>query len=213
PYALGGLLVCGSCGWRMTGTMQEGVRYYRCGNYLMSGRAGCFCNMVPEKRVLNSLLRKLEAIASDPVLMREFEQRVRQQEEEARQAAPRQAADLRKRIEALERKIGQGVERMALIEPDVLTEYAAAIRGWKEERDRLKEEQRQQSAAVVPCDVEAVVRATRDVAGLMREAFENEEYAELRELFGELASKVELFFEQRPTSRKGMMRSYFTHGV
>jgi site-specific DNA recombinase len=122
-FALSGLLVCAKCGFRMIGGTWGEKRYYKCGRYHHEGKYACAANIIQERKVLPCVVAKLQEVVLNPANLEQLREEVRRQERERQTGQPRKLALLRKRIDELARKVEQGVERMALIDRELLTEY------------------------------------------------------------------------------------------
>jgi hypothetical protein len=209
-YPLGDLLVCGHCGWRMIGTSVRGVKYYKCGKYHRMGKHGCKANLVSEVRLVRGIMAKLEKVLLNPAVLELIRAEFRKQAEElARGTAPR-LAKLRKQLATLEPKIEQGVGRMALIPADLLTEYAAKIRGWKEERDRLREEVEGLEKGTNVAEVDRLLETFEADIAHLHDVLDSLDPTRLRRLLLEYISKVELYFDHEEKAK--MTRSRFREG-
>jgi DNA invertase Pin-like site-specific DNA recombinase len=210
-FVLSGLLVCGDCGWRLIGATYDGKRYYKCGRYHAEGRHACYSNHVMESKVLGCLIRKLQETMLNPANLARLREELRRQEAERDVARPGQTARLEKRIRELTSKVDKGMERMALIDPDLLTEYAAKVREWKEERDRLATELEALSRPAAGPDLDEMVKAAEEQLYRLREAVQEADAGMVRELLREMISKVDLHFSH--TVKRRQVRSRITKGV
>jgi DNA invertase Pin-like site-specific DNA recombinase len=213
-FVLSGLLACGHCGWQMIGSTWGGKRYYKCGRYHLEGKRGCKCNMISEEKLVRCLARKLEQVALDPANTAELRAEIRRQAE-ARAAgksdAPR-ATRLRRQVKELDQKIEQGMERMALIDADLLADFAAKVRSWKDERAMLEKGLATlgQSAASQR-DLEIVLRAADAELARLREALLSADPHQRREVFREMVSKIEVRFDHYEVGKQ--TRARFREGT
>jgi site-specific DNA recombinase len=210
-FTLTGLLVCGHCGWRMTGTTQGGERFFRCEAYHKYGKHVCHANMVKESRVVDCLLRKLQEALLDPANLEKVRAEVRRLEAQEAEAQPGRARGLERQLADLNQKIAGGMERLALIDRDLLADFTATVRGWKADRDRLAAELRRLQKPGPAADVEEAVRAVEAKLARLRETLADAEPCQVREVLREMVSKVELHFDIQP--RKGKTRSIFRRGL
>jgi site-specific DNA recombinase len=210
-FILTGLLVCGHCGWRMTGTTHGGVRYFHCEAYHAYGKHVCYANYIKESRVVDCLLRKLQEALLDPANLERVRAEVRRLEAEEARGQPDRARGLERQLADLDQKIAGGMERLALIDRELLADFTATLRGWKVERDRLSVELRRVNRPGPAADVEAVVRAVESRLGQLRESLAEADPFQVREVLREMVSKVELHFDIVP--RKGKTRSLFRRGL
>jgi site-specific DNA recombinase len=211
-YTLTGLVVCGQCGWRMTGTSQGGARYVRCEAYHQYGKHVCHANMMKESRLVDCVIGKLEEALKDPGNRRRLLEEARRQERAEVEEKPTTARGLERQLADLDQKIAAGMERMALIDKELLADFVASVRGWKAERDRIEADLRQHcQKAPAAADVEKTLRAVAGKLGKLRESLQAADPRQVREVLREMVSKVELFFEQRP--KRGKTCSVFKKGV
>src|SRR5262249_28432033 len=211
PFALTGLLICGHCGWRMIGVTWGGRRYYQCGRYHQEGKRGCQCNVIMESKVLDCVIRKLQQAILNPATLEKFRAEVRRQVEEAAAGgSPRQAARLKRQIGQLTHKIDQGMERMALIDHDLLTEFGATVRGWKEERDRLQGEPGRLTRPVERVDLDKVLKEVEALLFRLHECYGEANVVDLRAVLRELVTRIELFFDHKHMKKT---RAIFRKGI
>jgi site-specific DNA recombinase len=210
-FLLTGLLICGHCGWRMMGTTIDGKRYFKCCRYHHAGKHACGCNMVMEHKVLTCILRKLQEAILNPDNLAKLRAEIRRQAEAGEKGKPARRDGLRRQLAELQGKVSEGMERMALIDRDLLTEYAAKVRGWKEERDRLAAELERMERPTGTARLEEVLKIAEAHLYRLREAIVDADPRIVRQLLGELVSRVELHFDhvQRPKS----VRSVFRRGL
>jgi site-specific DNA recombinase len=209
-YPLGGLLVCGHCGWHMIGTSGPGGKYYKCGKYHHMGKYGCHANHIGEARLVRGVVAKLEEVLLNPAVLKLVRDTFRQQAEDlARANAPR-LAQARKQIGTLDAKIAQGIERMASIPADLLTDFGAMVRGWKEERGRLRHEVERLEKGTPVGDVHKLLEAFEADIAHLREVLYSLDPVRLRCLLLEYVSKVELYFDHEQKAR--LTRSTFREG-
>jgi site-specific DNA recombinase len=201
-FALTGLLVCGNCGWRLTGTTQNGVRYYRCGRYHHSGKAACSSNTIKEEKVVAVLIAKLQEFVFNPEVLAELKAETRRQEEQTRRVADGRAPELRRRIAELDRMIAKGIENVALAPRDIVADLSAQVRDWKTERSALTGELDRPTEPDDGTDIDDAVRRVEALAGRLQESLANAEPGELRALFEEMVERIELFFLRKPKQRK-----------
>jgi DNA invertase Pin-like site-specific DNA recombinase len=210
-YLLSGLLVCGHCGWRMIGCSWGGKRYYKCGRYHQEGKRGCHSHIVREEPFLNAIARKLQADLRAPGRMGLLRERAREQAQAKGQAESAHVKRLRKRAADLAAQIDQGLERMALIDADLLADYAAKVRGWKQERERVLRELESASRSPGGPNVEGLLRDVEALATDLRDAFRRADPRKVRAVLQQMLVKVELWFDHRETAR--MVKSVFRKGV
>jgi DNA invertase Pin-like site-specific DNA recombinase len=210
-YLLSGLLVCAHCGWRMIGSTWGGKRYYKCGRYHQEGKRGCHSNIVREEPILNALARKLQDDLRDPRRMAALRERTRRRAEGKEESESARVRRLRKRAADLARQVDQGLERMALIDADLLPAYAAKVRAWKEERERVLRELEAVSGAKGGADVEGLLREVEARAADLQAAFRDGDPRKVRAVLRQMLVKVELWFEHKQTAK--MVKALFRRGV
>jgi site-specific DNA recombinase len=212
-YLLAGLLICSDCGWRMIGAgCGSGKRrYYQCGRYHLEGNLGCHSNMVREDKLFNVIVRKLQEAALCPENVERLKVEVARQLAETVTDSGGKARRLARELADLEQKLRQGTERMALIDADLLPEFAALLREWREQRERLREDLEKAKAPRQTLDVEEALQFVQDQLYRLRDALLEANPADARAVLVELISKVELTFEHRRTAKQ--TRSRLTRGV
>jgi site-specific DNA recombinase len=210
-YPLAGLLVCGHCGWHMIGSSRKGgQKYYKCGKYHHVGKAGCHANHIGEDRVVRGITAKLQEVLLNPAVVKLVRTSFRKQAEDAAKAnAPRLTA-VRKQLATLEGKIAQGMERMSVIPADLLTEYAATVRGWKEERDRLRADIDRLERAAPVADLNKLLESFEEDIANLEDVLASADPVRLRSLLVEYVGKVELYFDHE--EKPALTRSTFREG-
>jgi site-specific DNA recombinase len=209
-FVLSGLLICGHCGWRMIGCTWGKKRYYKCGRYHQEGKHACHSNTIMENKLLDCIVRKLQEAMLNPANLEKLKREIRRQAAEAQAVGPARASKLQKQLAALADKIGKGVERMALIDRDLLPEYTAKIRDWKSEHRRLAAEL-QRLEPPESANLDDAVKAAVGQLRRLQESLPTAPPHKVRAVLQELISKVELFFDHVP--KAGKTRSIFKRGV
>jgi len=210
-YTLAGLLVCGNCGARMIGMMNNGQPFYRCASYHHYGKRACSANMVLHRKMLDCVVRKLQEQVLNPACLEKVRQEMRQQIRDANRERPERLRELQKQIAVLDRKIGKGIERLTEIDKDLLRDVSATVRAWKEEREKLQRQMDNQKRGSDQADMEQTLDQAEAHLWHLREAIEKADPMLLREVIREFVSKIELHFEKIQAHRK--IRSPFKSGV
>jgi hypothetical protein len=217
-WLLVGLMTCGHCGCPMFGATnykfsrpEKRYRRYVCGGYHQYGREFCHKHAIDESKLLDCLIRKLQEDFLSPANLETLRAEIRRQDQEADGRDQSEVARLKAQIADLEAKIRQGGERMALVELDLLAGVAEAVRGWKDQRDKLvaRLEALQNSAPAV--DWEEQVRLAETTLWRLREKLRNADPSEVRAALRELVVKVELWWECQP--RKERQKCVFSRGL
>jgi site-specific DNA recombinase len=211
-FLLTGLLICGHCGWRMNGSTWDKRHHYKCGRYHQEGKRGCYCNVIREADLLNCIVRKLQEVILNPENLERLRFEVRRQQEETTGTHGGKLGRLQRELKDLEAKVAQGMERMALIDADLLTEYAAQVRCWREHRDRVKEEIDRLSRPTQQAALGDILRLVEEQLSQLRDAILDSDPRDVRAVLAEFISRVELFWEHRTTA-KGIVRSKFVRGI
>jgi len=166
-----------------------------------------------EAPLLDVVVRKLQ----EKVLSEEAIQRLvglyRKRLAARRKAVPVDDGRLHKQIEALNKQIDQGAERVFSAPAGIVGTLYAKLDRLRAERDRLQGQLNAAGQAETGSNaaddgkVEEAVRVLRD----LREAFQDAEPAEVRELLAPLVAKIELHFDHE---RHGKLeRNPFKHGT
>jgi hypothetical protein len=210
-YLLSGLLVCGDCNWRLIGSRWGGLHYYKCGRYHQEGKRGCYSNIIREAPFFAALVRKLQDDLADPARKARLHKLARQRARQRGQAESGHTQRLRKRADDLAHQIDQGLERMAMIDADLLADYSRKVRGWKEERERVLRELETASRSSGTIDVDELMADVVAKAADLQAAFALSDPRRVQTVLGEMVSKVDLWFDHRQTPR--MVKSVFRQGV
>ena len=218
-YIFSGLLRCGDCGGPMGGApARDGSRKktyytYRCRNYHSLGPAACHCNSIGETPLLDVVTRKLQAEVFSETAIDKLLSLYRKRLAARRKIVPADDGRLRKRIDKLDRQIDQGTERVFSAPETLVGMIYAKLDKLKAERDRLKAQLnaagQPETCSVVEDDrkVEEAARVLRD----LREAFQDAEPAEIRDLIDPLVPKIELHFSHVQEGKRE--RHPFEHGT
>jgi site-specific DNA recombinase len=211
-YPLRGLVVCKNCGWRMIGSVQQGKRYYKCGQYHQSGRAACGANYIQEGRLLRAIIGKLKRVFLEPRAIKLLRAEVRRQLKEAEQGKPSKATlHARQEIKALNAKIDRATEQLALVDADLMSDVAAKIREWRTQRDILEQRLEVREAPPAKLDVDAMVDKAESYLTRLDLVVDKGEPPLVRTMLAELLDRIELHFTPKPC--KGKIRDIFTAGA
>lgn len=215
-HVLTGLLICGRCGYVMTGSSTtDGKRYYRCSRYHQEGKQACFHNSVMEEKLLVAIVRKLKGVFLDPKNRKKIREEARRQAATTTDDNAKQRNSLERQHKTLDTKITQAMERMAIIDRELLGEFSATVRGWKEERDRIQAQLKHLGGQTNPPDVEALVRAAESLVenleSVVTSGTAKGDAALVREMLRELVDKVELQFNLVEKAKKTSTK--FAQGI
>jgi hypothetical protein len=191
-------LVCGHCGYGMTGVTRVGRRMDRCDGHVRFGKAFCTSNRIYEQPLLDVVLRKLQQEFLSPERLTALRDEVRRQEEAER--SPQNVGRLKATVERLGKQIDKGTERLAVVPADMVPGLSAKIREWLSDQDRLAGELRQaESAGEAPAALDGDIKAVEAALWSLRDAVTQDDHVLLRELMRNLISKVEVWWTTRPT--------------
>jgi site-specific DNA recombinase len=217
-YIFTGLLRCGDCGGPMYGQPSRNgsgkPRYrYECQTYHIKGSSACHGNGMYEAPLLDLVVRKLQEHVLSEVAIEKLLSLYRKRLAARRKSAPVDDGRLRKRLVALDQQIEQGAERVLSVPDKLVSTVCAKLDKLRVERDRLQAQLEATGQAETGSNalddqkVEEAARVLRD----MREAFQDAEPAEVRELLEPLVSKIELHYDH---VRQGKLeRNPFKHGT
>jgi len=210
-YTFTGLLRCGDCGGPMGGAVKTYLAknipcfVYNCRNYHSQGATACHCNSVREDRLLKTVVHKVQTeVLSDEAIDRLVEAYRRRLAARRKIIPVDVGGRLQKQIDALDRQIDQGVNRVLSAPENLVTTIYAKIETLRQDRDRL---QAQLDAAGKPergsvllddQKVEEAAKVLRD----LREAFADARPEEIRDLISPLVSKIELHFSHFREGKK-----------
>jgi DNA invertase Pin-like site-specific DNA recombinase len=214
-YAFSGLLVCARCGSRMAGcTMPDGSVRYHCAAYTNYGKGVCSANSIAEARIKAKVLEYIERDVLDPDGLAELHERRRREHERIKKEAPalveglkRQAADLTAKIDGMKGKLSIIEE----VDPEGVRDYAATIRGWREQRERVESEIAEALRPKELVQLDVAVEQIRGYLGRLRDLMANGDPRRVRVLLSELVDRIELSFTAEKV--KKYVRSRFAGGV
>jgi site-specific DNA recombinase len=209
-WLLTGLLVCGHCGCRMRGTTIRGVRSYICGSYHTTRSQSCGRHTIPERPVADFLVRLIRREFLDADKLATLRAELLAQAEQARRAGPGRADKLRVKLAKLDRAVERGARRVLTADDDEAPDLRKALAGLRAERAELARQV--EAAAQVPdmAAVEEEVRRSEAMLWQLGERLASADPMQVRAVFQEMASRVELFWERRP---QGHRKYHFSHGV
>src|SRR5262249_829191 len=158
-YLFSCLGACMHCGRSLRGITRKGHRYSRCNAYNDEGKKVCQFGAVREDVLLAEVLRTIKETFLNPEREADLLARARKRLETERQ--PDALKPLRTELEQLEKQIAQGNGNLLLLPADRIPDAVAVLRGWEEQRDRLRADlaDRERGAPVV--DLEEVFAGIR----------------------------------------------------
>jgi site-specific DNA recombinase len=217
-YIFTGLVRCGDCGGPMSGQPSRngsGIpqHRYECSAYHTKGPAACHANSIQEAPLLDLVVRKLQEKVLSEEAIEKLLNVYRKRLAARRKAVPVDDGRLRKQIANLDKQIDQGAERVFSAPPGIVGTLYAKLDRLRAERDRLHAQldaagqAETRPNALDDEKVEEAARVLRD----MRDAFQDSEPAEVRELLSPLVAKIELHFDH--VRKNKLERNPFTHGT
>jgi site-specific DNA recombinase len=220
-WPLSGLVICGHCGYRMSGqsqalaTADRKYRRYRCNGYTSKGKSVCHPHSIHEGRLLRCVVRKIQEEFLNPDNLEKLRAEIRRQAGEVGSASRAAAPRLRSEIAALDRKIDKGSEQLLKVPDDLMADAAAKLREWKEKRGKL---QGQLEALENPPDVEVLeekVAAAEAQLWRLRDALGDADAADLRAVLHEVVSKIELRWDcaRAKVTKGGRRRCPLLRGI
>ncbi|NLX95979.1 MAG: recombinase family protein [Rhodopirellula sp.] len=214
-YALSGLLRCGDCGLVMAGApVRRKQLVYRCHTYQDGGKSACFRNQIPEDRLIAAVARKLhQEYWGENAIERQRKAIRKRQAAEKRRSKPLDETRVRSRIEALDRQIDQGTERVFSAPEGLVARLYAKLDELRTERDQLRSQldatgrDENGSNGRQEKEVDEAVEALRD----LRRALEEADPEDRRDLLRQIISRIELHFSHEDVG--GKTKNTFTHGT
>jgi hypothetical protein len=140
---------------------------------------------------------KLKDAVLNPANIAQLREQLDNQLDEEQRTAPAKARDLDKRIAKLGQQIDKAVGRLPLIDEDLLPDYMARIKEWKEKRANLEADLAKVLNPPERLDLEVAVQAAEEQLQHLDHALASKEPALVRETLREIITKVELTFEAR----------------
>jgi site-specific DNA recombinase len=217
-----GLVFCGHCGGPMHGRTdinEQGRRYRRliCSRYNDLGRDACQGNRTSEQALVEVVIKKIVEDFLDPRNLTKLRAEVRRQLRERNQPQPAAAKKLRSKLTALGKQIDKGAERLLTAPADLTETLAGKLRGWQQERERLRAElaglENAPSVQSSGADLGAKAEAAIDQLHGLRERIKTANPEHVREVLRQTVSRVECWFEHVPYGKKGKQQSILTRGL
>lgn len=203
-FLLSGLLKCGDCEGSLVGQQSRtktGSDRYVCRTYCAKGSKVCYCNSIAEAPLVGALVRKIEEeYLSDEAIAR-LRKAIKKEQGYEREGDSLNRTEIRRRIERLEKKIDNGLERALEAPSSIAGDLYARIEKHKGERDRLHEELDKQPAKRSANDKKEVEQAIKALRSLRR-SFAKAEPENKRELLRSFVDRVELQFKH---TRRGKL--------
>jgi site-specific DNA recombinase len=218
-YVLTGLAFCGQCGKLMVGnSKQRWGKVYRkllCSTYHAAGPSACRGGCMHERPLVTAVVRRLQADFLNPANIEALRKELRRQVESVALGDPAEARRLRAHIDELDRKINQGSERLLEEEDAALVPVLRAkLQEWQRKRGELQDRlDGLEKNRLRVTNVEAQVEAAVAELWTLHERLDDARPEQLREVLGQLVSKVELWFEQVPYGKAGRMQGVFSRGL
>lgn len=212
-YVLSGLVRCGDCKGIMAGFAHGPSKgtdktylVYACRTFHAKGRSACYCNSIGEAPLLDCVRRMLDKhYVSDQAIERLRNRHAAQRQAESRtEVSPVDQRRLRKHIEALDKQIDTGAERVFTAPETIVPKLYAKLEKLRQERDQLQRQldsvgrTETHSAAEQDQEVEAALDALRT----LRTTLQTADPADLRELLSEIVSSIELHYSHRQDGKR-----------
>ncbi len=108
---------------------------------------------------------------------------------------------MRKRIEAIGRKIDQGTERLIIVPKDLIPGLAVKLRQLEQEKRELQKELHAIEAAAAVNELENRISEAENALWARQDALRAEDYPLLRQVLREMVSRVEFFWTHRQVGK------------
>lgn len=215
-WIFSGLLRCGDCGHDLWGRQaqkrtKEGRlfewREYLCSNYMSRGRGECSYNHVLEPDILDKVALAIQRHFSDPALVAELREAIREQQQAKQREADHRGPTLRQRLTELSRLIDDGTEKLVKLPADLVEDVIVKIREWKGQRDQVRRQLRQ-IEATADTSAEDVRRTDRALARLksLQKIVRGADVRDVREMMQGLIERVDLRFSQEDRGQRRFTR-------
>lgn len=199
-YLLSGLLICGHSGTRMHGAVarkQSGLRCYAGYQHEEGGTCGPQLSFKIQKEPLERfVVGKVVELLNAPAVAERLREAITRKLK-GRPGAAESAKSLQVRIDALDRKITKGAERLLLIDPEDMADASAALANWRAERRELAAQMERLDQRG---DESPEEQADRVVAELeqLRESFASADPETLRAALRSVIESITLFWALGP---------------
>jgi DNA protecting protein DprA len=190
-------------------------RRYICGRYNAFGRAGCTCNTITERQLLNAVVRRIQQDFLAPENLQKLREEMARQLAGRSGADPGQAKRLRAKVAELDRQIGQGAEKLLTAPADLMELLVGKLREWRQQRDQAQAEldaAEAQARRPAPAPEATIDRALGYLQSL-HERLGQADPALLRETVREAVARIECWFTHIPLGKKGRQRSVLERGL
>lgn len=136
-YPLTGLLKCGHCGGTFVAKPKKGCVRYICKSANQVPGGGCSCWSVTQRQFLPFVLQKLRQ-GIDEHLIGTMEAKLPDEPSHDTKAIERQLAKL-------EKEYSKGLERLPLIDAEILPDFQARLKELSKQRDELRQQLQQET--------------------------------------------------------------------
>ena len=217
-YAFTGLLRCGDCGGPMNGRPSHngsGItrRRYECNAYHIKGASVCHANGIAEEELMGVVVSKLQDHVFSESAIEKLLSLYRKRWRPGGSPSPSMTAGSASGLTRSTARSTKGPNGFSPLPEKLVSTIYAKLDKLRVERDRLQAQLEATGQAETGSNalddqkVEEAARVLRD----MREAFQDAEPEEIRELLAPLVAKVELHFDHE---RHGKLeRNPFKHGT
>jgi hypothetical protein len=195
-------LVCGGCGFYMSGLAKPKGNIYVCSRHQYHGKHLCHRNRIHESEILDQVVAVLQRDYLNPDSLQKLREEMQRQ-----LAAQRQEGEAKKlagQIAAIGRKIDQGHENLLLLPAERHPALLAKLAAWERERDDLANRSREIDRG--EAKIKEVVELAEKHLWRLREGIQSADPELVRAVVREVLTKVELHFEQLPHGRSRLVR-------
>jgi site-specific DNA recombinase len=217
-WLLSGLLVCGHCGYRMTGDTQVHKnrpewtqRRYRCNAYVVYGKGACHCHAINEAALVRCVLGKVREALLHPATLDKLREELKRQTEAPWEQDLGAARQLREQIAELGAKINKGSQTLTLAEADLLPLIGKTLRQWQDERCQLEAELLHAESPPDGKDLKEQIAKAEKLVWEFKEVFEAADPLRLRSFLRQIIDRIELHWECGPDGKR--RRCHFQAGI
>lgn len=216
-FVLAGLVYCGHCGAKMTGTTTSAnghcYRYFRCRSYQQYGSNTCGSNSVNEAALLDIVTDSITNVIG-PTEIKLIEAEIENQlRGDMSRADSGESTRLQRKARELERKISKGAENLLLADKELIPTLQAQLRQWQTQLEATREKLALHDQTENRSSVDPGKLAKQAIGELhrLREHLESQDPLLVRNALAETVNRVDLFFTHRQAGKK--KRSMLDRGV
>lgn len=194
-YILSGLLVCGETGLKFVGrraSVGNRQQYYivKVNKGVTGGPQRCWSVRKDwiEKLVISRMLKLFESNGLEERIRRSVTEQLA-----SRNGSQDEAKSLQRQLNAIEKKIAKGSERLLLVDDDNLTDAMDVLSAWRIEREELKEKIAACNGTAILTPEQEIERIVQQI-NVLRETFQKAEPGKMQAALASVIKDIQLYW-------------------